>query len=58
VEMKPGDFINIPASKKHRVDWTTPDQPTVWLGVRYGGVVGQGNPSYRRHRMGTGPGPR
>ena len=35
VEMKPGDFINIPAFKKHRVDWTTPDEPTVWLGVRY-----------------------
>jgi cupin 2 domain-containing protein len=37
VEMKAGDFIDIPASKKHRVDWTTPDEPTVWLGVRYGG---------------------
>ncbi len=37
VEMKPGDFLNIPAFKKHRVDWTTPDEPTVWLGVRYGG---------------------
>ena len=37
VEMKVGDFINIPAFKKHRVDWTTPDEPTVWLGVRYGG---------------------
>jgi cupin 2 domain-containing protein len=35
VEMKPGDYINIPAYKKHRVDWTTPDEPTVWLGVRY-----------------------
>ena len=35
VEMKPGDFINIPAFKKHRVAWTTPDEPTVWLGVRY-----------------------
>jgi cupin 2 domain-containing protein len=35
VEMKPGDFINIPAFIKHRVDWTTPDEPTVWLGVRY-----------------------
>jgi len=35
IEMKPGDFINIPAFKKHRVDWTTPDEPTVWLGVRY-----------------------
>lgn len=36
VEMKPGDFINIPAFKRHRVDWTTPDEPTVWLGVHYG----------------------
>jgi len=36
VEMKPGDFINIPAHTRHRVDWTTPDEPTVWLGVHYG----------------------
>lgn len=36
VEMKMGDFINIPAFRKHRVDWTTPDEPTIWLGVRYG----------------------
>jgi cupin 2 domain-containing protein len=35
VEMKPGDFINIPAHKKHRVDWTTPDEPTIGLAVRY-----------------------
>ena len=35
VEMKPGDFINIPAHKKHRVEWTTPDEPTVWLAVFY-----------------------
>lgn len=39
VEMKVGDFINIPANKKHRVDWTTPDEPTVWLGVRYNAVL-------------------
>lgn len=38
VEMKPGDFINIPAFKKHRVDWTTSDEPTIWLGVRYAAV--------------------
>ena len=38
VEMRPGDFMNIPAHKKHRVEWTTPDEPTVWLGVRYGDV--------------------
>jgi cupin 2 domain-containing protein len=36
VEMEPGDFINIPAYRKHRVEWTTPEEPTIWLGVRYG----------------------
>jgi cupin 2 domain-containing protein len=35
VEMGPGDFVNIPAHEKHRVDWTTPDEPTIWLGVIY-----------------------
>jgi len=35
VEMRPGDFVNIPAHKKHRVEWTTPDEPTVWLAVFY-----------------------
>lgn len=33
--MKPGDFINIPAHRKHRVEWTTPDEPTIWLAVYY-----------------------
>ena len=36
IEMKPGDFINIPAHKRHRVEWTTPDEQTVWLAVFYG----------------------
>jgi len=35
VEMKLGDHINIPAHKKHRVDWTKPDEPTIWLAVFY-----------------------
>lgn len=35
VEMQVGDFINIPAYKRHRVDWTTPDEPTIWLAVLY-----------------------
>ena len=33
VDMKPGDFVNIPAQRKHRVEWTTPDEPTIWLAV-------------------------
>jgi len=36
VEMKPGDFVNIPAHKKHRVELTTPDEPTIWLALHYG----------------------
>lgn len=39
VEKKVGDFINIPAFKKQRVDWTTPDESPIWLGVRYGDGV-------------------
>lgn len=35
VELKPGDFVNIPAHKKHRVEWTTPEEPTIWLAVFY-----------------------
>jgi len=35
VEMKPGDYINIPAHCKHRVEWTDPDGETIWLAVHY-----------------------
>jgi cupin 2 domain-containing protein len=36
IEMKVGDFVNIPRHRKHRVEWTTPDEPTVWMAVHYG----------------------
>jgi cupin 2 domain-containing protein len=35
VEMKPGDFIDIPANCRHRVEWTSPDEPTVWLAIHF-----------------------
>jgi len=35
VEMKPGDWINIPAHRRHRVEWTTHDAKTGWLAVFY-----------------------
>ena len=35
IELQPGDSINIPAHRRHRVDWTTPDGPTIWLAVFY-----------------------
>lgn len=34
-EMAAGDYISIPAHRRHRVEWTTPDEPTVWLAVFY-----------------------
>jgi cupin 2 domain-containing protein len=36
LDMQLGDFVNIPAHKKHRVEWTTPEEPTIWLAVSYG----------------------
>lgn len=36
VAMQPGDFVNIPAHRRHRVEWTTPEEPTIWLAVHYG----------------------
>ncbi|MBL8816482.1 MAG: cupin domain-containing protein [Planctomyces sp.] len=35
LELRPGDFVNIPAHTRHRVEWTTPDEPTIWLAVFY-----------------------
>ena len=35
IPMRPGDFVNIPAHRRHRVEWTTPDEPTIWLAVFY-----------------------
>ena len=35
VELMPGDFVNIPAHRRHRVEWTKPGEPTVWLAIYY-----------------------
>lgn len=32
----PGDHLDIAPHRRHRVDWTDPAQPTVWLAVHYG----------------------
>jgi len=31
--LKTGDYVNIPAHVKHRVEWTDPDCDTIWLAV-------------------------
>ena len=33
--MKPGDYLQIPAHRRHRVEWTDPVQPTIWLALHY-----------------------
>ncbi len=35
IELKPGDFLNIPARCRHRVEWTDPAEDTVWLALHY-----------------------
>ena len=36
ITMRPGDHALISPHRKHRVEWTTPDEPTVWLAVFLG----------------------
>ena len=35
VVLKPGDHILIPGGKRHRVSWTSANEPTVWLAVHF-----------------------
>ena len=34
-ELVPGDFLHIPARRRHRVEWTAPDRETVWLALHF-----------------------
>ena len=33
LELEAGGWIDIPAHRRHRVAWTAPHEPTVWLAV-------------------------
>ncbi len=33
--MRPGDYVHIPAHKRHRVEWKDRDQKTVWIALYY-----------------------
>jgi cupin 2 domain-containing protein len=35
-ELKRGDYLLIPARRRHRVEWTDATEPTLWLAVHYG----------------------
>lgn len=34
-ELRPGDWLLIPAGCRHRVEWTDAGQPSVWLAVHF-----------------------
>jgi len=33
--LQPRDWLDIAPHRRHRVDWTAPETPTVWLAVYY-----------------------
>jgi cupin 2 domain-containing protein len=35
VNLQPGTHLTVPAHKKHKVIWTSPDTETIWLAVHY-----------------------
>lgn len=35
IALNPGDYILIPAHQKHRVEWTSPSEKTVWLALHF-----------------------
>jgi cupin 2 domain-containing protein len=34
-KLAPGDWIDIAAHRRHRVNWTDPSQPSIWLAIHY-----------------------
>ncbi len=34
-QLAPGDIVDIAPHRRHRVDWTDPATPTIWLAVFY-----------------------
>ncbi len=35
ISMNPGNYINIEKHRRHRVEWTDPEQETIWLAIHY-----------------------
>lgn len=57
-ELAAGDWLLLPAHHRHRVDWTDPEQDTVWLAVHYGRqspawVLWRQDDNGQRFRVGT-----
>jgi cupin 2 domain-containing protein len=41
IRLTHGDYLRIPAHARHRVEWTDPDQVTVWLAIHQGPLPDQ-----------------
>jgi cupin 2 domain-containing protein len=39
LELQTGDYILLPAHKRHRVTWTAADEETVWLALHFNASV-------------------
>ncbi len=35
IELGPGDYLHLPAHRRHRVEWTSLEEETVWLALHY-----------------------
>ena len=33
--LRAGDYLRLPAHVRHRIEWTDPNQPTVWLALHH-----------------------
>lgn len=42
LSLAPGDYVHIPAHRRHRVAWTDAHAPTVWLAVYFPAAAGPG----------------
>jgi len=38
LDLTPGSHVNIPARRRHLVEWTDPNELTVWLAIHYAGT--------------------
>jgi cupin 2 domain-containing protein len=37
VRLEEGSYVAIPPGRRHRVEWTDPAGPTIWLAIHHGG---------------------
>lgn len=35
IQMKKGDYLIITAHKRHRIEWTSQEEDTIWLSIHY-----------------------